>query len=84
MVVVLVAILIKGVIFTNTTAKTLAYIPVDSTRKIQTLTLRDNSKNFNLTNVCITLYTTRLVYVHLKNLGYHGITSLADIWKNKF
>ena len=39
--------------FTNTTAKTLANLPIDRTREILSLTLRVNGKDFHLANVYI-------------------------------
>ena len=49
----LVGIVRKKMSFTNTTAKTLTDILIGRTRKIQTLTLGVNSKDFNLANVYI-------------------------------
>ena len=49
----LLAIVRKDVPFTNTTAKTLANLPIDRTREIMSLTLRVNCKDFHLANVYI-------------------------------
>ena len=43
----------KYVSFTNTTTKTLANIPVDRARDIQTLTIRVNGRDFHVAKVYI-------------------------------